>query len=150
MTPSSVTFSLMTIFPMSVLPLLALSATTDLDAATSGKGAVTGRPVRPSAGVHTGWKRDKVQERGGESGVGERRPDQQGAGWGRRGVPSADRAAPPRATGTLLPDARIVPGRRGRPPGHLIGRLAGSRRVRRSRLDPHLALPHPPQQRPQH
>jgi RNA polymerase sigma-70 factor (TIGR02960 family) len=31
------------------------------------------------------------------------RPDLKGAGWGRRGVPSADRAAPPRATGALLP-----------------------------------------------
>ena len=36
-------------------------------------------------------------------------PDQQGAGRGRRGVPRADRAAPSRATGALLPDTGILP-----------------------------------------
>ena len=54
------------------------------------------------------------------------------AGDGER-VPGADRAVPPRAAGALLPDARIAPGRRGRPPGHAAGRLAGPRRVRRGR-----------------
>ncbi len=65
----------------------------------------------------------------------------QGAGRRRRRVPRADRAVPPRAAGALLPDARILPGRRGRPAGHAAGRLAGPRRVRGTRLDPHLALP---------
>ena len=51
-----------------------------------------------------------------------------GAGRGRRRVPGADRAAPARAAGALLPDARIVPGRRGRAAGHAAGRLAGPRR----------------------
>ena len=56
----------------------------------------------------------------------------QGAGRGRRGVPRADRAVPAGAAGALLPDARILPGRRGRPAGHAAGRLAGPRRVPRS------------------
>src|ERR1700730_866697 len=59
-TPSRDTFVLMTIFPMSVLPLLCcqlpleLSAPTDADTATPGKWRPAGRPVRPWAGVHTG------------------------------------------------------------------------------------------------
>src|SRR5947208_2326954 len=85
------------------------------------------RPVRRSAGVNTGDDDD--------------RPDHQGAGRGRRRVPRADRAAPSRAQGALLPDARILPGRRGRPPGHAAGRLARPRRVRGAGLDPHMALP---------
>jgi RNA polymerase sigma-70 factor (TIGR02960 family) len=36
----------------------------DADIATSAKWAATNRPVRPSAGVCTGWKRDKVREEG--------------------------------------------------------------------------------------
>src|ERR1700694_5477616 len=85
-----------------------------------------------------------------ESGAGDSRPDHQGAGRGWRGVQRADRAAPSRATGALLSDARIVTGRRGRPTGHAAGRLAGSRRVRGTRLVPHLALPDRHQQVPQH
>ena len=54
---------------------------------------------------------------------------------------AADRAAPPGAPGALLPDARVLPGRRGRPPRDAAGRLAGLRRVRGTRLAPHLALP---------
>src|SRR4029453_13666157 len=57
--------------------------------------------------------------------------------------------APPRAAGALLPDARISPRRRGRPSGHAAGRLARPRRLRGPRLDPHLALPNPPQAGPQ-
>ena len=34
-------------------------------------------------------------------------------------VPGTDRAVPSRAPGALLPDARILPGRRRRPPGHV-------------------------------
>jgi hypothetical protein len=34
----------------------------DADAAMSGKWAATNRPVRPPAGVYTGWKCDKVRE----------------------------------------------------------------------------------------
>src|SRR4051812_36721329 len=63
------------------------------------------------------------------------------AGGRRRRVPRPDRAAPPRARGALLPDARLLPGRRGRAAGHAAGRLAGPRGVRRAGLDPHLALP---------
>jgi hypothetical protein len=33
------------------------------DAATPGKWAPTNRPVRPSAGVYTGWTYDKVRTR---------------------------------------------------------------------------------------
>src|SRR6185369_1204800 len=61
---------------------------------------------------------------------GDERSDREGARRGRRGVPTADRALPSRAPGVLLPDARIPPGRRGCPPGHAPGRLAGPRRVR--------------------
>src|SRR5208282_5020773 len=53
-TPSSETFSLITILPMSVLLWLALSATTDAETSTSGKWAPAGRPVRPPAGICTG------------------------------------------------------------------------------------------------
>src|SRR5258708_18292406 len=62
-TPSSETFVLITIFPISVSPVLVLSATTDVDAAPSGKWARTDRPVRASAGVHTRWTHD--EPRGG-------------------------------------------------------------------------------------
>src|SRR5215472_4497978 len=63
-TPSSETFSLMTIFPMSVLLRLALSATTDADTATSESGRrptaqFASRLVSPSR-----WKRDKEGEIG--------------------------------------------------------------------------------------
>ena len=81
--------------------------------------------------------REEVTDGGRRGG----RPDLAGAGRGRRRVPGADRAAPPGAAGALLPDARIVPGRRGRPAGHAAGRLAGLRRVRGTRLAAHLALP---------
>ena len=70
------------------------------------------------------------------------------AGDGER-VPRADRAAPPRAAGALLPDARVVPGRRGRPAGDAAGRLAGPRRVRGARVAAHLALPDRHQPLPQ-
>jgi RNA polymerase sigma-70 factor (TIGR02960 family) len=39
-------------------------AVDDADTATSGKWAPSNRPVRPSAGVHTGWTSDKVREEG--------------------------------------------------------------------------------------
>ncbi len=73
--------------------------------------------------------------------MGDGRPDLEGAGRGRRRLPAADRAAPPGAPGALLPDARILPGCRGRPPRDAAGRLAGLRRVRGTRLAAHLALP---------
>jgi hypothetical protein len=41
-----------------------LRAVDDPDTATSGKWAPTNRPVRPSAGVKTGWTCDKVREEG--------------------------------------------------------------------------------------
>src|SRR5262245_1551245 len=88
------------------------------------------------AGFDTG---DRQEER--ETGSGNNRTDNQGAGRGRRRVPRADRAAPSRTTGALLPHARITPGRRRRPTGYAASRLARPRRVRRTLLDPHLALP---------
>src|SRR3954462_13656918 len=57
----------------------------------------------------------------------DRRSDLTRAGGRRRRVPRPDRAAPPRAPGALLPDARLLPGRRGRAAGHAAGRLAGPR-----------------------
>src|SRR3954467_6539147 len=69
------------------------------------------------------------------------RSDLTRAGRGRRRVPRPDRAAPPRARGALLPDARLLAGRGGRAPGHAARGVAGPRRVRRTSLDPHLALP---------
>jgi hypothetical protein len=42
-------------------PSFALSVTTDVDTATSKKWAPANRPVRPSAGGYTRWKRDKVR-----------------------------------------------------------------------------------------
>ena len=108
------------------------SAVDDADTATSGNWAPADRPVRAPAGVYT----TEVNVRASGD-----RDLTQGAGRGRRRVPGADRAAPPGAPGALLPDARILPGRRGRPPGHAARRLAGPRRVRGTRLAPHLALP---------
>src|SRR3954462_1869930 len=71
----------------------------------------------------------------------DRRSDLTRTGGRRRRVPRPDRAAPPRARGALLPDARLLPGRRGRAAGHAAGRLAGPRGVRGAGFDPHLALP---------
>src|SRR5215216_7576091 len=64
MTPSSETFSLMMICPISVLLWLALSATTDAGAAAPGKWAPANRPVRPSVGASTRWTCGKVREEG--------------------------------------------------------------------------------------
>src|SRR5262245_21998803 len=104
--------------------------------------APTNRPVRPSAGVSTGWTCDKVRDEG-DATVSAVTADliSRARAGGRRRVPGADRAVPPRATGALLPDARILPGCRGRPPGHAARRLAEPWRVRGTRLAPHLAVP---------
>ena len=100
------------------------------------------RPVLPRpVSIHPEWRRY------GESG--DDGPDLAGTGRGRRGLPPADRAAPPRAPGPLLPDARLAPGRRGRPAGDAAGRLAGPRRVRGARLAADLALPDRHQPLPQ-
>ena len=58
------------------------------------------------------------------------RADGAGAGRGRRGVRELTAAVPPRAAGALLPHARLAPGRRGRPAGHVARGLAGPRRLR--------------------
>jgi hypothetical protein len=63
MTPSSEMFSLTTIFPMAVLLLSVLSATTGLDAATLAKGALPDRPLLPPAGVRTGGSDSGAAER---------------------------------------------------------------------------------------
>jgi RNA polymerase sigma-70 factor (TIGR02960 family) len=106
-------------------------AVDDADTATSRKWAPTDRPVRPSAGVGTGT--ESILELTGtgegwrEGGSGDSRPDHQGTGWGRRRVQRADRVVPSRATCALLPDARILPGCRGRPPGTLLAAWQGLR-----------------------
>src|SRR5262245_45399491 len=97
----------------------------DVDTAWSRKWA---RPVRDSTGVYT-WR---ATRRATEVAAGLRSdhgPDHQGAGRRRRGVPRADRAVPSRATGALLPDARILAGRRGRPAGDATGGLARPRTI---------------------
>src|SRR5215475_16202303 len=71
---------------------------------------------------------------------GDIRPDCEGAGRGRRRVPGADRAAPPRAHGALLPDAGIFSGCRGRAAGDAARGVAGPRQIRGTRLASHLAL----------
>ncbi len=70
------------------------------------------------------------------------RPDFKGTERGRQRVSRTDRAVPPRTTAALLPDARILPGCRGRSPGHPALRLAKSWRVRRTRVASYVALPH--------
>ena len=130
---------LITIFPIAVL--LRTSAVcrraTGADAATPANRAPTGRPVRPPAGVCPGWE----PTRSGKAGaVAAELVTRARAGDG-DGVPRADRALPPGAAGALLPDARLLPGRRGRAAGHAAGRLAGPRRVRGARLAADLALP---------
>src|SRR5260370_156383 len=65
-TPSSETFSLTMILPISVLLWLALSATTEAETATSGKWAPTDRPVHDTAGIYTG-SAAKVRLRGDAS-----------------------------------------------------------------------------------
>src|SRR5829696_1755332 len=81
--------------------------------------APANRPVRPSVDAYTRWKCGKVREEGDGEGS-DSRPDLTGAGRGRRRVPPADRAVPAGAPGALLPDARILPGRRGCPPNTLL------------------------------
>src|SRR5580704_15834028 len=53
-TPSRDMFVLMTIFPMSVLPVLCCRLPPEVDTATPGKWRPPDRPVRLLAGVHTG------------------------------------------------------------------------------------------------
>ena len=106
----------------------AATANWALSAAHFATAAVSVRRRMRARGVRLGWSGDE-------------RPDRQGARRGRRGVPGADRAVPSGAPGALLPDARIPPGRRGRPPGDADGRLARPRRVRGTGLDPHVAVP---------
>src|SRR5712692_10204688 len=99
-TPSSETFSLITIFPISVLPSESLSATRGVDTAAWGIWAPTNRTVHSSAGVYI---RMEVRQGAGRRRRygGDRRLDLKGAGRGRRRVPAAGRAAPPRAPGAL-------------------------------------------------
>ena len=108
--------------------------------AAPGNWAPANRPVRRPGGVYTRVEvrhevRKKVRRMVTADLI------SQGAGQGWRGVPGADRAAPAGAAGALLPDARLFPGRRGRPPGHAAGRLARPRRVRGTCLAAHLAVP---------
>jgi RNA polymerase sigma-70 factor (TIGR02960 family) len=66
---------LITIFPISVSPVLALSATTDVDAAAPANWARIDRPVRASTGVHTQRPDTMDDPRGGDARV-ERVPDE--------------------------------------------------------------------------
>ena len=69
---------------------------------------------------------------------------------GRRGrLPRADRPAPARAAGPLLPDPRLGPGRRGHRPGDAAGRLARAGRLRGPGLAARLAVPDRHQPLPQ-
>ena len=68
---------------------------------------------------------------------------------GRRCVRRAGPAVPPGAPGALLPDARLLPGRRGCSAGLAARRLARSGRLRGARLAADLALPHRNQPLPQ-
>ncbi len=79
----------------------------------------------------------------------DRRPDRPGPGRRRRRVRRADGTAPPRAAGALLPDARVGPGRRRRPPGDAARRVAGPRGVRRAGVAADVAVPHRHQSMPQ-
>jgi RNA polymerase sigma-70 factor (TIGR02960 family) len=54
----------MTIFPISLLLSMVVSATTDAGAAAPGNWPPARRPVRPSAGACTRWKCGKVREEG--------------------------------------------------------------------------------------
>src|SRR6202011_110442 len=96
---------------------------------TAGPGnwAPASRPVRAVGGVYTGRRYDVVRKEGAQDG--DSRSALTGAGRGWRGVPGAGRVPPAGAEGALLPDARILPGRRGRRPGDDVGRLARHRRV---------------------
>jgi hypothetical protein len=60
-TPSIDMFSLTTIFPISVLLRLALSASDRIGTAALLNWAIAGRPVRLLAGVRTGWASSKVE-----------------------------------------------------------------------------------------
>src|SRR6202020_199279 len=87
---------------------------------------------RPRAAQFASWAVYIPAEvrRGGEEGAqdGDSRSAVTGAGRGWRGVPGAGRVPPAGAAGALLPDARILPRRRGRRPGDDAGRLARHRR----------------------
>src|SRR5260370_33882188 len=97
--------------PIAFLVWLVLSATREPETATPGYWASAGRPVRPPAGVRTGCNYNKARQEGGRDGGDEdSQPVLKGAGRRWRGVPGADRAAPPGAAGALLPDARVHPG----------------------------------------
>src|SRR5215469_11176310 len=146
-TPSSETFVVMTIFPMVSSPSCPagriVRAVGDGYTAARGNWASGNRPVCAPGGVHTPMETRPRPggEEGDACGGDGTGPDRPGAGRGWRRVPRADRAVPPGAAGALLPDARILPGRRGRPAGNAAGRVAGSRRVhRRARLAAHLAV----------
>src|SRR5262249_46929516 len=122
-------------------------AVAEAGAPGTGKWGPPSRPGSPPGGGHPRWK----GRRGGGEGDGRgaaARPvarGRGGAGGGGR-VRGAAGAAPPGAAGALLPDARILPRRRGRPPKHAADRLAKPRRVRGTCLDSHLAVQdrHPP------
>src|SRR5580704_15519058 len=97
----------------------------DAYTAALGNWAPASRPVRAPGGVYTGRRYDVVRKEGAQDG--DRRSALAGAGGGWRGVPGAGRVPPAGAAGALLPDARILPGRRGRRPGDDAGRLARHR-----------------------
>src|SRR5258707_4231511 len=98
----------------------------DAYTAAPGNWAPASRPVRAPGGVYTGRRYDVVRKEGAQDG--DSRSSLTGAGRGWRGVPGAGRVPPAGAAGALLPDARILPGRRGRRPGDDAGPLARHRR----------------------
>src|SRR5258706_2251857 len=98
----------------------------DAYTAAPGNWVPASRPVRAPGGVYTGRRYDVVRKEGAQDG--DSRSSLTGAGRGWRGVPGAGRVSPAGAAGVLLPDARILPRRRGRRPGDDAGRPAGPRR----------------------
>ena len=111
-----------------------------IDTGVTASWASADRPVGGPTGVSTGDAPPKDAPEGWT----DDHDDRSGlpcAGRRDRGLRRADRPAPPRAPGPLLPDARLGPGCRGRPPGDAAGGLAGDLGVRGSCLGADVALP---------
>src|SRR5690242_3686150 len=96
-----------------------------------------------SAAKQAAWREpaSTVSRESDDDGRGDSGSGGPGPGRGRRGVPPADRAAPPRAPGALLPDARLSAGRRGRAAGDHARRLARPGRLRGPVQPADLAVP---------
>src|ERR1700684_3601796 len=108
-------FSLITILPMVDL-LWSVVAFGNTDTATLRNWAPPNRPVRASTGVCIGMGRRCDSGRSTDGGHSQL--DHEGAGGRRRRLRRTDPVLPPGAPSALLPDARFLPGCRGRVAGH--------------------------------